>query len=87
MNVQITNWFFLFIDAAFFAVDTFFLLGGFLVAYSFLREKSKNILKYPIAIVHRILRFWPSYLTTILVFYAIFIHTGSGPIWWNNQAY
>jgi hypothetical protein len=37
LEVQIEVWFFLFVVAAFFAVDVFFFLGGFLVAYSFLR--------------------------------------------------
>ncbi len=72
--------------AAFFAVDVFFFLGGFLVAYSFLREKSKNPLKYPIAIVHRILRFWPSYLMTILILYAVFLQMGHGIFWFQNEA-
>jgi peptidoglycan/LPS O-acetylase OafA/YrhL len=78
----IETWFYLFVIAAFFAVDVFFFIGGFLVAYSFLRERSKNPLKYPMAILHRILRFWPSYIVTILVYYALFLHTGSGPFWW-----
>ena len=63
------------------AVDVFFFIGGFLVAYSFMREKSKSVLKYPMAIVHRVLRFWPSYATTILIYYAVYIHTGDGPLW------
>ncbi len=78
---KVTDFFYLFVTAAFFAVDVFFSVGGFLVAYSFLREKSKNPLKYPIAIVHRILRFWPSYITAILIYYGIFLHMGSGPFW------
>ena len=73
--------FFLWITAAFLSVDVFFWIGGFLVAYSFMREKSKSILKYPIAIVHRVLRFWPSYTMTILLYYAVYIHTSSGPLW------
>lgn len=86
VEVQIEVWFFLFVVAAFFAVDVFFFLGGFLVAYSFLREKSKNILKYPMAIVHRILRFWPSYLMAILLLYAVFLQIGHGIFWFQNEA-
>ena len=82
--VQIQTWFFLFVIAAFFAVDVFFFIGGFLVAYSFLREKSKNPLKYPIAIIHRVLRFWPSYLLVILLLYAVFQQTGHGIFWFLN---
>jgi peptidoglycan/LPS O-acetylase OafA/YrhL len=61
-------------------------LGGFLVAYSFLREKSKSVLKYPMAIVHRVLRFWPSYLMAILILYAVFLQTGHGMFWFQNDA-
>ena len=66
---------------AFLAVDVFFFIGGFLVAYSFMREKSKSLMKYPMAIVHRLLRFWPSYIVVIMFYYSIVIHTGEGPIW------
>ncbi len=38
------------------------------------------------AIVHRILRFWPSYLMAILILYAVFLQTGSGIFWFDNQA-
>jgi len=33
------------------------------------------------AVVHRLLRFWPSYIVVILLYYSIQIHTGSGPMW------
>jgi branched-subunit amino acid transport protein len=82
---QVEKFFYLFVTGAFLAVDVFFFIGGFLVAYSFMREKSKSILKYPMAIVHRVLRFWPSYIMTILVYYSVYIHTGSGPLWKENM--
>jgi peptidoglycan/LPS O-acetylase OafA/YrhL len=34
---QVEKFFYLFITAAFLAVDVFFFIGGFLVAYSFMR--------------------------------------------------
>lgn len=68
--------------SAFFAVDVFFYIGGFLVAYSFLRNNMKSIMKYPLAIVHRLLRFWPSYIMAMVVYYGIMLHTGSGPLWY-----
>lgn len=74
--------FFLFVLSAFFAVDVFFYIGGFLVAYSFLRNKMKSMMKYPLAILHRVLRFWPSYIMAMLFFYGIMIHLGDGPLWW-----
>jgi len=71
--------------AAFFAVDVFFYIGGFLVAYSFLRNQMKSIMKYPLAIVHRLLRFWPSYIMAMLIYYSIMIHTGAGPLWYKLE--
>ncbi len=76
INVQTDKFFYLFCFGAFFAVDVFFFIGGFLVAFSFMREKSKSILKYPFAILHRVLRFWPSYIFTIIIYSTIYIHTG-----------
>lgn len=82
---QVEHFFYLFVVGAFLAVDVFFFIGGFLVAYSFMREKSKSILKYPFAIIHRVLRFWPSYLMAIAIYYAVYIHTGDGPLWGDNM--
>lgn len=82
---QVVGPFFVWVLASFFAVDVFFYIGGFLVAYSFLRNKMKSWIKYPLAIVHRILRFWPSYIMAMLIYYGIFIHTGSGPLWFKVQ--
>lgn len=45
----------------------------------------KSIMKYPLAIVHRLLRFWPSYIMAMLIYYGIMMHTGSGPIWYKLQ--
>lgn len=72
---------FLIILSAFFAVDVFFYIGGFLVAYSFLRNSMKSIMKYPLAIAHRLLRFWPSYIMAMIIYFGIMIHTGYGPLW------
>lgn len=81
--------FFLFIEAGLFSVDVFFFIGGLLVAYVMLKDTTKSDLKYPLAIVQRVLRFWPSYLFTILFYYSFYKHLGSGPNWdtdtWNVQ--
>jgi peptidoglycan/LPS O-acetylase OafA/YrhL len=73
------------VTGGFLAVDVFFFIGGFLVAYSFMREKSKSLLKYPMAILHRVLRFWPSYIMVILLYYSVQIHAGNGPLWKENN--
>jgi hypothetical protein len=67
---------------AFFGVDIFFYLGGFLLGYVFFTQlKKNNPLVYILAMIHRLLRFYPSYLTAILIWYQIFPHLGSGPFW------
>lgn len=38
------------------------------------------------AIVHRVLRFWPSYLMVILILYAVFLQTGHGMFWFQNDS-
>jgi peptidoglycan/LPS O-acetylase OafA/YrhL len=81
ISSNVEKFFYVFVTGAFLAVDVFFFIGGFLVAYSFMREKSKSYLKYPMAIVHRVLRFWPSYIVVILLYYSVQIHTGNGPMW------
>ena len=81
MGGKFAAWPFLIVEAGLFAVDTFFFVGGFLVAYVFLREHVKTGLKYPLAILNRYLRFVPSYLLAILLFYSIMPHLGSGPYW------
>lgn len=82
---QVEKFFYLFVTGAFLAVDVFFFIGGFLVAYSFMREKSKSILKYPLAVLHRVLRFWPSYIVVILLYYSVYIHSNGGPLWKENM--
>ncbi len=79
------TWIFLFVDSAFFSVDTFFFLAGMLLAYVILRENSKSPLKYPLGIIQRVLRLWPSYIFTILIYYSIYLHMGSGPNWGSDQ--
>ena len=81
LNNKFGSWFFLIIEAALFSVDTFFFVGGFLVAYVFLREKSQSFLKYPLAILNRYLRIVPAYLLAMLIYYSVFPHLGSGPLW------
>lgn len=70
--------------AAYFAVDTFFWIGGFLLTMGMLEQmkKIKSFLKfYAGCLVHRIIRIWPTYMLAILVFWKIAPYFGSGPIW------
>jgi len=63
------------------AVDAFLFVGGFFVGYSILKNKTFNLFTIPIIILNRAVRFWPSLLITILFFYSVFMHLGSGPYW------
>ena len=76
---QLSGWYALLLEAALFSVDTFFFLGGFLVAYAVLKDNSLNLVKYPLAILNRYLRFFPSYLMAILIFYCFLLHMTWGP--------
>ena len=85
LEQRVKSYFFLFLESGLFAVDVFFFVGGFLVAYSVLRDKQKNTLLYPLAILHRALRLWPAYIVVILIYYSVFIHTNNGPLWSTNE--
>ena len=64
-----------------FSVDVFFFVGGFLVAYAFLKETMNSLLKYPLAIINRYLRLVPAYFMAMMFFYQFLVHMGSGPLW------
>ena len=70
--------------AAYFAVDTFFWIGGFLITIGMLeqmKKKIKFIFFYFGCIVHRFIRIWPTYMVAILFFWKIAPYFGNGPIW------
>lgn len=72
------------VPAAYFAVDTFFWMGGFLVTIGLLDQiaKSKSFLKfYGGCVLHRFIRIWPTYMLAILIFWQIAPFVSSGPIW------
>ena len=77
----LSRWQFLIVESGFFAVDAFFFIGGFLVAYAFLKETTSAFFKYPLAILNRYLRLVPAYFVAILLFYRVFPYMGSGPYW------
>lgn len=72
--------------AAYFAVDTFFWIGGFLITLGMLEQlkRVKSFGKFYFgAILHRFIRIWPTYMVAILIFWKIAPFLGSGPIWSN----
>lgn len=48
-------------------------------------RNNKSLFAYPLAILQRLLRFWPSYIMAMLIFYTIYLHLGSGPRWGSDQ--
>jgi peptidoglycan/LPS O-acetylase OafA/YrhL len=72
------------VAAAYFAVDTFFWIGGFLVTIGLLEqmEKMGKFLPFYITcIVHRLIRIWPTYILAILIFWKVAPYVSNGPIW------
>jgi peptidoglycan/LPS O-acetylase OafA/YrhL len=70
--------------AAYFAVDTFFWIGGFLITMGMLEQlkKVKSFMKFYIgSIIHRFIRIWPTYMLAILMFWKVAPFLGDGPIW------
>ena len=81
----VSRWQFIIIVSGYFSVDAFFFIGGFLVAYAFLKEQSTSFFKYPLAILNRYLRLIPAYFVTMMIYYHVFPHLGSGPLWYQLQ--
>ncbi|CAG7815907.1 unnamed protein product [Allacma fusca] len=65
------------------AVDTFFVLSGFLVSYNLLKmlDKTNGRFNYFLFVVHRYLRLTPSVLIMLGILATILPYTGSGPSW------
>jgi len=63
------------------SVDVFFMLGGFFLAFVFLRQNTNDLSIYPLGILQRALRIWPAYIITMMFYYSVFIQLGSGPSW------
>lgn len=72
------------VPAAYFAVDTFFWIGGFLITMGMLEQlkKAKSFVGFYFgAVLHRFIRIWPTYMIAILMFWKVAPFMGSGPIW------
>ncbi|XP_067685737.1 O-acyltransferase like protein-like [Haliotis asinina] len=74
-----------------FAADTFFILSGTLLSYTFIRgiekktaagEKFKVTSKFIILFyLHRVIRIWPCYLVVVMIFTNLLPYMGIGPRW------
>lgn len=77
---------FQFVSNAFFAVDTFFVLSGFLAVYLLYKavHKSKGVLTFSrigFTYLHRFLRITPTYLVVVGVYALLFKYFYDGPLW------
>lgn len=72
-----------------FAVDVFYLLGGFLVGLLFLKAYSKNPTNwlFPVGVLQRAFRFWPMYIFTILLYWKVMPSMGTGPLFYLLNQY
>ncbi|GIY74671.1 nose resistant to fluoxetine protein 6 [Caerostris extrusa] len=70
-----------------FAVDSFFLLGGFLLAYLFLKEADKKSgkISWLFFYIHRLWRITPAYMVVVFFYIFVFKYVGSGPFWDDNH--
>nr|XP_046473826.1 nose resistant to fluoxetine protein 6-like isoform X1 [Neodiprion pinetum] len=78
----LNSWTSLYIQAAPFAVETFFLVSGFFTAHLLLKAlKSGRQINWPMLYLHRYLRLTPSFVV-VMLFVSFFINRfGNGPLW------
>jgi peptidoglycan/LPS O-acetylase OafA/YrhL len=63
-------------------VDVFFVFGGLLVSYTFMKERSKGkSFNLAIHFIHRYLRLTPVMAVMLLFNATLFRRIGSGPVW------
>ncbi|KAJ8922574.1 hypothetical protein NQ315_007604 [Exocentrus adspersus] len=90
----VNNWldqrYALYITTSPLAVDTFFYMSGFLLAFQYLKSKSKPVMKQVLSIphmyIHRYLRLTPAVLMIYLTVISFFKHMGSGPLWPSQES-
>ncbi|XP_068082886.1 nose resistant to fluoxetine protein 6 [Anabrus simplex] len=79
-----SDWRYLWITNATISVDTFLVLSGLLVAYTFLQKVPKtNSFNVPMYYIHRYIRLTPSLAMIVLLQVSLLRHAGTGPFW-NN---
>ena len=70
------------IYGAFYAVDTFFWLSGFLMAYFFIMEyNTKGKMNWPYIYIHRFYRILPAFMFCLFLTWNFMKYIGNGPLW------
>lgn len=75
------SWFHAFVEVHPVAVETFFVIGGFLIARSMLAQLERKSFNIPKLILHRYLRTTPVLAFLIFFIVSTMKFTGDGPIW------
>jgi peptidoglycan/LPS O-acetylase OafA/YrhL len=78
------SWWMLIIFAALYAVDAFFYMSGFFVAFLAVGKLEKmrpGVKNFFVLAFHRFYRIWPTYLFAVLFFWKVLPRLGSGPVW------
>ena len=78
------QWSYLILVGGQYALDIFFFLSGFMAAFVLLSRLRKRNLRgrtYLYILLHRYLRFMPSMMVVMLIFWKISPHLGYGPLW------
>ncbi|XP_056647784.1 nose resistant to fluoxetine protein 6-like [Diorhabda sublineata] len=74
-----------YLTSAHLGVDAFFYMSGFLIAFAYMKQKTKpmavQIKSIPLLIIHRYLRLTPAYAMLFFFTITVFKFLGEGPIW------
>lgn len=89
MAYQLGKAYIVYIYSYVFCVDVFFFIGGFLVGLLFLKMffRRPEWMLFPKALVQRVLRFWPVYIVTVLLYWKIAPLLGDGPLYYTLADY
>lgn len=85
LNFVLEKPFALLVETTLLATDIFFFLSGFFLAYRFTESKQSTLGSYGMTVVQKVARIIPSYLLTLIFYYSLFLHFGSGPKWVLND--
>ena len=78
----VQDYYFTIIISLMYVVDVFFMLGGFMIGFLFMKIYSRNQQKTKLlmVILQRALRFWPVYIIALLFYWKLFSQIGYGPL-------
>ncbi|PNF44093.1 hypothetical protein B7P43_G16235 [Cryptotermes secundus] len=78
---KMRDWGHVAVPGALFAVDSFLLVSGTLLCYTFMKTSKDVNFNLPLYILYRYMRTTPLMAVLILVYTSLILHLGSGPMW------